>query len=108
MEENFFRNNNTPNNPVKFENENQNQFEMQILDENLKSSNSNNKNFPFFTNYSISNFPRKNRKDFLDTSRLERLGDPNEPLLKMKMKMIQEHQRQQKYLKIYQKKECHF
>ena len=31
MEENFFRNNNTPNNPVKFENENQNQFEMQIL-----------------------------------------------------------------------------
>ena len=81
MEENFFRNNITPNNPVRFENDIQNQFEMQILDENMKSNNSKNQNFPFFTNYSKSNFPRKNRKDFLDTSRLERLGDPNEPLI---------------------------
>ena len=66
MEENFFRNNITPNNPVRFDNDIQNQFEMQILDENMKSNNSKNQNFPFFTNYSKSNFPRKNRKDFLD------------------------------------------
>ena len=38
MEENFFRNNITPNNPVRFDNNIQNQLEMQILDENLKSN----------------------------------------------------------------------
>ncbi len=77
MDKNFFlNNNNTPNNPLQFENENK--FEMQILDENIKKTNNN--QFPFFSNDSQFKF-RKNRKDFLDISRLERLGNPNEPLL---------------------------